>query len=242
MFEREHHLRVAAILRVLNADFLAAQKCFFGGGTAIVLSHGEYRESVDIDFIVSDKRGYRTLRERIIEARGLDGIALSSGALVTTRDVRIDQYGIRTFVKVAGVDVKFEIILEGRIELETPGVEDRICGVATLAPVDMAATKLLANSDRWADASTFGRDLIDLAMMEPSPEMLIQAQEKASQAYGEAIEKNLAQAIENIKRTGRLDTCMAALKMDSLPTALVWERIRRLRTKKKTRPKQRARS
>ncbi|MBM3349738.1 MAG: nucleotidyl transferase AbiEii/AbiGii toxin family protein, partial [Betaproteobacteria bacterium] len=31
-----------------------AHQCFFGGGTAITLRHGEYRESVDIDFLISD--------------------------------------------------------------------------------------------------------------------------------------------------------------------------------------------
>jgi hypothetical protein len=33
----------------------------------------------------------------------------------------------------------------------------------------MAATKLGANADRCADRATFSRDVIDLAMMKPSP-------------------------------------------------------------------------
>jgi len=32
----------------------------------------------------------------------------------------------------------------------------------------MATSKLLANSDRWADEGVFNRDVIDLAMMQPS--------------------------------------------------------------------------
>ena len=69
-------------------------------------------------------------------------------------------------------EIKFEIVLEARIELELPGPEDRIEDVATLTPLDMAASKLLANSDRWADDSVFSRDIIDLAMMKPGASLL----------------------------------------------------------------------
>ncbi|MGZ5132535.1 MAG: nucleotidyl transferase AbiEii/AbiGii toxin family protein, partial [Caldimonas sp.] len=46
-FEREHHRRIAAILQALDAELLAASHCLFGGGTAMALRYGEYRESVD---------------------------------------------------------------------------------------------------------------------------------------------------------------------------------------------------
>jgi hypothetical protein len=36
--------------------------------------------------------------------------------------------------------------------------------------VDRVAEKLLANGDRWADASTNSRDLIDLAMLKLNTE------------------------------------------------------------------------
>ena len=51
MFERMHHQRIARVLESLNAPLLAANGCLFGGGTAIALRFGEYRESVDIDFM-----------------------------------------------------------------------------------------------------------------------------------------------------------------------------------------------
>jgi nucleotidyltransferase AbiEii toxin of type IV toxin-antitoxin system len=35
------------------------------GGTAIAFRYGEYRESLDLDFPVSDRDGYRALRQRI---------------------------------------------------------------------------------------------------------------------------------------------------------------------------------
>jgi hypothetical protein len=42
---------------------LSLRHCYFGGGTAMALRYGEYRESVDIDFLVSDLAGYREMRQ-----------------------------------------------------------------------------------------------------------------------------------------------------------------------------------
>jgi hypothetical protein len=47
-----------------------------------------------------------------------------------------------------------------------------VCGIATLTPLDMLTSKLLANSDRWNDDGVFNRDVIDLAMMSPPLPML----------------------------------------------------------------------
>ena len=80
----------------------------------------------------------------------MQSIAREGAGLETTRAVRADQYGIRTLLRTEGIDIKFEIVNEGRVVLEPPTADDRICGVATLTPLDMATTKLLANSDRWA--------------------------------------------------------------------------------------------
>jgi len=41
------------VLQALDADALASHACLFGGGTAMALRYGEYRESFDIDFLVS---------------------------------------------------------------------------------------------------------------------------------------------------------------------------------------------
>ena len=69
-----------------------------------------------------------------------------------------------------------------------------MCGVATLTPLDAAASKLLANSDRWRDDATLSRDLIDLAMMAPPKALLRQAIVKAQGAYGTSIEADLRKA------------------------------------------------
>jgi hypothetical protein len=96
--------------------------------------------------------------------------------------------------------------------------------------IDMAASKLLANSDRWSDDAIFSRDLIDLAMLDLSSKKLREATLKAEAAYGKSIKKDLIKAIEYLKsRPGRLNTCMSALNVETIPEALLWEKIRRLR-------------
>ena len=165
--------------------------------------------------------------------RGADGIAAillpTAHAITQTREIRADQYGIRTTLAVAGQPIKFEIVLEGRVSLEPPRAADTVCGVATLTPLDMATSKLLANSDRWADDGTFSRDLIDLAMMQPRLPLLRAAIAKAEAAYGAAICLDLHRAIERIQaRHGWLERCIAALAI-TLPKALIWQRVRALR-------------
>ena len=227
MFEREHHRRVASVLEALDAELLAANACLFGGGTAIALKFNEYRESVDLDFMVSDRAGYRALRALLTGPRGVNAIARPGATLQQAREVRADQYGVRTMLTIDGVEIKFEIVLEGRISLEPPGQSDRLCGVATLTPLDMVTSKLLANSDRWADDAVLSRDLIDLAMMVPSKKLLRQAIDKAAGAYA-TIEADLAKAIAHLlDRPGRLEHCMKAMRV-SVPKALLWEHIKAL--------------
>ena len=229
LFEREHHRRVAAVLEALDADLLAANACLFGGGTAMALRHGEYRESIDIDFLVSDLAGYRALRQRLAGPDGMRAIARPDAALNQVRDMRADQYGVRTLLLVDAVEIKFEVVLEARITLAVPGPNDLICGVATLTPLDMATSKLLANADRWRDDSALSRDLIDLAMMQPPKKLLKLAIETAKNAYGDSIESALAGAIADLRdRPHRLDHCMAAMRMTTVPKALLWKRIKAL--------------
>jgi len=167
LFERLHHQYIARVLNSLDAPLLLENHGLFGGGTAIALRYGEFRESVDIDFLVSDIEGYRNLRQLMTSPSGIVNIISDgSGKLEQTRPVRADQYGIRTMLLVDNYSIKFEIILEGRIQLDSPDFQDEICGIATLTLLDMVTSKLLANSDRWRDDAVFSRDLIDLAMME----------------------------------------------------------------------------
>jgi hypothetical protein len=236
LFEREHHRRIATVLAALDADFLAANACLFGGGTAMALRHGEYRESADIDFLVSSVDGYRQLRQRLTGPDGVGAIVKPGQVLHAVRELRADQYGLRTMLRVDEVNIKFEIVLEGRIDLQAPGADDQLCGVATLTPLDMATGKLLANSDRWRDDAVLSRDLIDLAMMKPGRPLLRQAVDKASAAYGDSVQADLAKAIEDLRlRPHRLDTCMAAMRMSTVPKAVLWTRIKALAFKRDVR-------
>jgi hypothetical protein len=230
VFERPHHQRIAHVLEALDGQMLRSHACWFGGGTCIALRFGEYRESVDMDFLVSDAVGYRELRQLLTGPEGLAPITRAGASpLVLEREVRADQYGIRTRVRMDGQAIKFEIVREARIELALPGPDDVICGVGALSVLDLAASKLLANSDRQADDGVFSRDVIDLAMMDLSLAQLRAAVEKASQAYGMAVTRDLAKAIDRLQhRTGWLERCMQVMAMD-MPKAVLWQKVRNLR-------------
>jgi hypothetical protein len=227
LFERPHHRDVALVLQALDARLLSRHHCYFGGGTAMALRFGEYRESRDMDFAVSDMSGYRDLRRLLDNARESLPIAREGLAIELAREVRADQYGIRTQVRSGQSTIKFEIVLEARISLATPDEDDRACGIQTLAPVDMAAEKLLANADRWADEAVYSRDLIDLAMMRADRDLLEAACAKAEGAYGEAVRSSLSRAVDLLAtKSGRLEACMAALNVDGVTRAQLWQAIR----------------
>lgn len=163
MFSRGHHQRIGSLLEALDKDLLRDASCYFGGGTAIALRFGEFRESMNVDFLDSSTSGYREIRE-LVKTSGFDALAVREIPVV--REPVADQYGIRAVLEVSGVPIKFEIVLEGRFSFDAPGPGDAICGITTLSLLDAAVSKLLANSDRCSDTAVFSRDLIDLAMMQ----------------------------------------------------------------------------
>ena len=103
MFKREHHVRIATVLQALDARLLLNYACYFGGGTAISLSHGEYRESLDIDFLISNLAGFRKLREALTGKVGISAIVRQDSKVTMARDIRADQYGIRTMLAVDAI-------------------------------------------------------------------------------------------------------------------------------------------
>jgi hypothetical protein len=229
-FKRVHHQFIAQVLHALDGPMLRDANCLFGDGTVIALRYGEYRESVDLDFLVSDVQSYRDLRQKLTGPTGIKAIMREAAAPLTqVREIRADQYGIRTMLMVAEQPIKFEIVLEGRVDLENPDTGDEVCGVATLSPLDLLTSKLLANSDRWNDDGVFSRDVIDLAMMTPSLAMLRKAVAKAEQAYGQSICQDLDKAIGRLQtRQDWMDRCMKAMAMN-IPKAVLWKRVRALR-------------
>ncbi|MDP1877118.1 MAG: nucleotidyl transferase AbiEii/AbiGii toxin family protein [Actinomycetota bacterium] len=229
-FTREHHRVIAVALGCLDAAMLREARCYFAGGTALAMRFGEYRESVDIDFIVADDDSYRTLRTACRGPQGFTALTVPGQRVVEAAPLRIDQYGIRTRLSVAGVPVKFEIIREGRITLESPGPGDDVLGIATATVTDLLATKLLANADRWADPTVFSRDIIDLAMIRPDGPRLTHALGKATTAYGPAVVEDAQSAISMLlDRDYVIDRCRQALGMSD-PRAVLVDRLRRLST------------
>lgn len=230
MFSRPHHQKIAHVLQLLDHQLLRDHYCYFAGGTAIALMFDEYRESVDIDFLVSDLGAYRRLRELATNPGGVANLFREEAKqTINFGTVRADQYGIRTILTVLGQPIKFEIVLEARIVLESPTSSDDVCGVSTSTKPDLATSKLLANSDRWADDAVFNRDVIDLAMMNLPLALLRQAMTKAEAAYGEAIKKDLGAAISRLEtRSGWLDRCIDILDI-RLTKASLWSKIRLLK-------------
>lgn len=196
-FRLAAHNEVLAILRQLDGEFLGKARCYFGGGTRIVLELGEYRESKDIDFLCADVAGYRALRESISQ----DSLgAVAKAGLRLARDVRADQYGIRTAVQCASGPVKLEIVREARIGLD--GSPAARLPVPCLSRLHCFAEKLLANADRGMDSSTLSRDAVDLAFMVQGwgKESALAGAELARVAYGPAIDRELALTVSRLRR------------------------------------------
>lgn len=234
MFSREHHRRIAALLNCLDKDQLLKHRCYFSGGTAVALRHGEYRDSSDIDFLCSSVDGYREIRQAVDET---DQSWLFKQPVTIHRGIRVDQYGIRLFASLDGDPIKVEITFEGRVALNDPVPQDSIEGVWALSDEDLVATKLMANADRYAEDAMMSRDLIDLAMMTPDGRLPRAGVVKARAAYGRAIDRDFARAKELLLgREGRLAKCMQAMEM-TMPIEDLFQRIDQLKLDWDQKPK-----
>lgn len=210
MFSHPHHQRILKLLEALDAELLRQSECFFGGGTAIVMLLGEYRESRDIDFLCSSVAGYRAIRNVVFDA-GVPG--LFKEPVKELREMRSDQYGVRTVLEVEGIGISFEIVREGRIELL--GGENLDLPVQTLSRVDLFAEKLLANADRFNDEAVTSRDLIDLAMMiEAWNGVPSEAWGKVKNAYGESAVQAFAKGIAFLSRPKYFESCCEKMNLD----------------------------
>lgn len=213
MFDRPHHNAIERILKALDAKLLLRAEAWFGGGTAIVLNLEEYRESVDIDFLCASRDGYRLLREAAFGG-SLDRIMAPGLGITQLREVRADQYGIRTQIETDGTRIKFEIVREGRIDLS--GAMNARLGIPLMSRSDMYCEKLLANADRYADRSVLSRDMIDLSMMISRwgsiPET---AWAKAEGAYGQSVRAAFEKAVTKVRDPVWLRKCAMGMAIDS---------------------------
>ncbi len=181
MFELDHHKKVITVLNAIRADFFIEISAYFGGGTLLTLSCGEYRQSKDIDFICPIGEGYRMLRSEIYD-RNYQAVFKDFSGISLPREIKADQYGVRFPVMVENILIKFEIVAEARISLEPPEFQTW-SDVPCLSFTDACAEKLLSNADRWADRASEARDLIDLSMLRLQSELPEYSFEKAESAY-----------------------------------------------------------
>ncbi|WP_339673863.1 nucleotidyl transferase AbiEii/AbiGii toxin family protein [Dasania marina] len=210
MFKRDHHNKIHKVLTLLNADLLLEAGCYFGGGTAIVLSLDEYRESVDIDFLCSSKEGYKKLRN-IVTQNSLNQLLM--GPVEYQREPMTDRNAIRAILRVDGKPIKIEFVREARIEIV--GAMNEALGVPVLSKTDMFAEKLLANADRGLDKYVKSRDIIDIAMMVDAwGDIPYEAIIKTEEAYGTQVTKALATSIDLISNESYFRECIAVAKMD----------------------------
>ena len=213
LFRRPRHNAILHVLESLDGDLFRQTECFFGGGTAVALELDEYRESEDIDFLCSSDRGYRRLRQEVFGV-GFDALFKSKSRIKPLRETRTDQYGIRTAFEVDGISIQCEIVREGRIALAGDD-RDRRSPVPVLSRVHMYAGKLLANTDRWADAAVMNRDIIDLSMMISRwGEIPEEAWRLARGAYGDTIDRAFLGAVGRIRDPEWLRTCMDNMGID----------------------------
>lgn len=218
MFRRPEHQAVAVALKAMNHDWLTACRCWFGGGTEIVLDLDEYRLSKDIDFLCSDPDGYRKLR---LAAASGDVGAFFARDVALDRPFRSDQHGIRAVIRVGALPIRFEIVREARVTLD--GRPDPQLGVPRLSAADRVAEKLLANADHCQDSSTQFRDAADLGMLALRLGTFpAEAIAKARYAYGDDIDQKLAWVLTALMDPGRLAATAAGLGMDAatLDTAI----------------------
>jgi len=217
----EHQLIRDALL-LMDGKWLMERRCWFGGGTAIVLLLEEYRRSLDIDFLCSDVDGYRALRSAAVE-KGVR--AFFREPVEAVRDVRVDQYGIRAIARLRGQPFKFEVVRESRISVA--GEMDPSLQVPTLTYSDMFAEKLLANADRCQDPSVACRDAIDLGMLLGKYRVIPpDAVAKSVAAYGQDIGTKLAWVLKHLKSEEELRNVAQILVMNQTIAREAVERLR----------------
>lgn len=182
-FRYAAHNQILQILQCLNREFLQQCKAYFGGGTMLALAYGEYRLSRDIDFLCPYGESFSCLRREIYDSGYAALFDLDRCENIQfPREIRTDRDGVRFSVQLGEDIFKVEIVAEGRIALDA-SILPEWSPVNCLSLVDQITEKLLANGDRWSDASVDSRDLIDLAILKQRTAFPAEAIEKSEAAY-----------------------------------------------------------
>lgn len=213
-YKRQHHNLIDQVLRSLNSELLAIHECYFAGGTAIALKYDEFRESVDIDFLVSNPESYSKLRN-VLFGKGLSPI-VETGYVLQHTEVRSDRYGIRTSILLENTQIKFEIVPIDLLQLDRPKATDVISSVMSITDTDMIATKLIANAFRGSDKAYYNRDLLDIVFMNPVAKLLQNGRDKALDAQGDIVLNNLKNEAEKLQADKEwLGICLQKLDINT---------------------------
>ncbi len=223
-YKHKRHETIAKALANFNADFLEKNNVLFGGGTRIAMELGEYRESVDIDFLCPDIQSYREVRKQVT-SNALGDITRKPFDLA--REVRFDRYGVRTVINVDDTPIKLELVSFADYRLKkddttpfpVPSIDRESCYV----------TKLLAHADRSAMPDK--KDFIDLMMMyshwgAPSQNAWAEVERHYGQAPKQTLEKALNSFIHNPEKVYaaavNLHMATPALKDQLRESAQIW--------------------
>ena len=206
---------VSQALNNFNSQLIEEYKTYFGGGTMLSWVNGCYRTSNDLDFLCNLTE-YQKLRKWFNNHRPLE-IFVDNFKIAIARDIKQDEYGIRIPLSIVvdnlAVAIELEFIVENRFELEEP-IVDKATSLPLLSYGDRFGCKLLANADRWNDASVFARDLIDLAVLRLSQTIPQSAIEKAEAVY--KVEQPLVEAIVRFSNAPKLrQECYRVLQIDN---------------------------
>lgn len=156
----------------LDHDLLKETDARFGGGTLVSMRHGEYRESVDVDFLLCKSRPFSAVKGQV---RSITDLKLA-------REPVVEKDAVRLWVEYEGRTVKIEFIHEQRFAFGSP---DNFCGINALNDMDLMACKLFAYSDRSIYAARPGKDISDiLAVFRKYPEVMFPACMTVYAAYG----------------------------------------------------------
>lgn len=191
-FKIEHHKIIESALENFNADLLYEKNILFGGGTRIALDLGEFRKSVDIDFLCPNKDSYRAVRESVTSA--------SLGALVKedfhyVREILFTRDAVRAMFLFRGARLKLEFVCFDNYQI-TPVLDDKF-PVPYINPESCFYTKLLANSDRCM-AHPY-KDIVDiLAMCDAWGDIPTSSIDGAMSHYGQSVIRDLKRSLDDI--------------------------------------------
>lgn len=178
----KHHQIIESALNNFNADFFCENNIIFGGGTRIALELGEFRESIDIDFLCPNKKAYRAVREQVTNTSLGDLVKID---FVYARDIRSDRDAVRTVIEHEGARIKLEFVSFDNYELVSC-IEPAQFPVPFLNKTSCFYTKLLANADRKLIAPY--KDLFDiLAMYKEWGSIPSESIKLAESHYGEKV-------------------------------------------------------